>query len=352
MLAAIVPGSLTAISGGSLYDRHLVEGLRAAGHAVTVIEAAGSFPAPSGDAIAALDTALAALPDHTATIVDGLIFGAVPEVVARHTSRLRFVALVHLPLAADPSAPRAAVAGRREAESRALAHAQRVVVTGTRTLALLDGYGVPATRLAVIEPGTHRPEAAAAARAVARRAEPHDTVHVLSVGTVNPIKGHDRLLHALSRVEARWHLTCAGSLEAAPATVAEIRALARALNCENRVTFTGVLTGSALADAYAAADVFALATRMETYGMAVAEALAWGLPVVATGTGAIGDLVEPDAGVVVPVEDDVALTEAIRAVVTDAGLRARLSTGAAAAARRLPSWHDQVRAFAALLDTL
>ena len=64
-------------------------------------------------------------------------------------------------------------------------------------------------------------------------------MRLLAVGTINPIKGHDRLLRALSRVEAPWHLTCAGSLEAAPATVTELRALAHALNCGSRITFTG-----------------------------------------------------------------------------------------------------------------
>jgi glycosyltransferase involved in cell wall biosynthesis len=275
-----------------------------------------------------------------------------PELAARHASRLRFVSLVHLPLAADPSAPAAAVPGLRESEIRALAHARHVVVTGHHTLALLEGYGVPANRLTVIEPGTDRPASSAVARATSQRAEPHGAVRVLTVGTVNAIKGHDRLLRALARVDAPWHLTCAGNLDAAPDTVAGLRALALALGCEARVTFTGTLTGAALAETYAAADVFALATRLETYGMAVAEALAWHLPVVATDTGAIGDLVGGDAGMVVPADDDAALTAALSTVITDAALRARLAAGAAAAARRLPAWHDQVRAFAALLDTL
>ena len=61
--------------------------------------------------------------------MDGLVGGAIPELAARHGSRLRLVALVHLPLAADPSASADAVPRLRLSEEQALAHAAQVVVT-------------------------------------------------------------------------------------------------------------------------------------------------------------------------------------------------------------------------------
>ena len=73
------------------------------------------------------------------------------------------------------------------------------------------------------------------------------------------------------------------------------------------MSFVGDLDAQALETCYSRADVFVLATAQETYGMAVAEAVAHGLPVVATKTGAIPELVGDDAGLLVPVGDAAAL---------------------------------------------
>ncbi|MGE0395037.1 MAG: glycosyltransferase [Vicinamibacterales bacterium] len=153
-------------------------------------------------------------------------------------------------------------------------------------------------------------------------------------------------MRALAATGARhWHLTCAGSQTHSPDTAAKVRGLVAQLGLTAHVTFEGDLDGGGLAAAYADADVFALATRRETYGMAVSSAIAWGLPVVSTHTGAIPALVGDAAGIVVPVDDEPALTGALRRVLTDPGLRARLAAGALRAAERLPSWHDQATAF-------
>ncbi len=80
-------------------------------------------------------------------------------------------------------------------------------------------------------------------------------------------------------------------------------------------------------DVLAAADVFALPSESESYGIAVAEAIAAGVPVVATSTGAIGDLVGT-GGVVVPPDDPDAFVEAVRTLVTDDQLRSRRARAA------------------------
>jgi glycosyltransferase involved in cell wall biosynthesis len=86
--------------------------------------------------------------------------------------------------------------------------------------------------------------------------------------------------------------------------------------------------------------------------MAVAEALARGLPVVSTTTGAIADLVGDDAGLLVPPGDAEALAGALGRVVGDNGLRAGLARGARRARGRLRSWEQAVDEMAAALDRL
>jgi glycosyltransferase involved in cell wall biosynthesis len=345
-LAVIVPGRLDAPTGGSTWNRRIVEELRARGRAVDVFEVHGGFPRPEADAVAGLDRALGACPAGSVAVIDGLIFGCTPGVVERHATRLRLVPVVHLPLSADPGLAPDAVVTFRDSEARALGFAAGLIITGVATQAMLDGYGVPPARLHLVEPGTDRPSADALRAAQAARAAHGSHLRLLSVATLNPGKGHAALLRALAATGVgHWHLTCAGSQAHSPETVAGVRALVAKLGLSPQVTLAGDLDTAGLAAAYADADVFVLATRRETYGMAVSSALAWGLPIVSTSTGAIPGLVGETAGIVVPVDDEATLGEALGRVLGDAALRAKLADGALRAAERLPSWQDQATAF-------
>ena len=329
----VVPGSIDTRTGGYGYDREIIAGLKRRGWTVALHEVPGAFPFPSQEACAGAALLLASLPDGARVVVDGLALGALPEQAAREAARLRLIALVHHPLADETGLSAEARAQLESSERRALRSVRRVVVTSPRTVSALDRFGVPPPAITVIEPGTD-PAAQA-------RGSGGPGVELLCVATLVPRKGHDVLLRALSAMpDAAWHLTCVGGLDRDEAWVASLRAEAVAAGLTERVTFAGELDREPLDRRYDAADVFVLPTWYEGYGMAVAEALARGLPVVSTDTGAIGDLVGPDAGLLVPAGDAAALTRALSAVVIDGTLRARLAAGAARARARLRSWDD------------
>jgi glycosyltransferase involved in cell wall biosynthesis len=107
-----------------------------------------------------------------------------------------------------------------------------------------------------------------------------------------------------------------------------------------------------LSVAYAEADVFVLPSYHEGYGMAFAEALAWGLPVVGTAAGAIPEVVPASAGLLVPPGDVRALAEALGRILDEPGLRESLARGAAAAGAALPDWGTAVQRWAAAADRL
>lgn len=341
----VVPGSIDTRTGGSIYDRRMAEGLRRRGWDITVVELAGDFPQPSAEAVTGAAEALAVLPDGTLVVMDGLALSALPDLIEHEASRLRVVALVHLPLAADVSLDAESRTRLAVAEQRALAASSLIVVTGAATLSLLEPYALSRDRVVVVEPGTDpAPQA---------RGSVGPGVRLLCVATVNSGKGHDVLLEALAAVPNHpWHLTCAGSLTRDRATAARVRGLVRQLALGDRVTLVGELDAEALVTCYDAADVFVLATRRETYGMAVAEALARGLPVVSTTTGAIPELVGPDAGVLVPPGEVAALAEALSRVISDADLRARLATGAREVRDRLQVWEVAAARMDAALQKL
>ena len=342
-LVLIVPGCLDGRTGGYVYDRRMIAGLGERGWSVQVHELDGSFPRPTSAALDDAARVLAAIPDRTLVLVDGLALGAMPAEAEHEARRLRLVALVHLPLAAEVGIDRQTAAQFEASERRALAATACVIATGRSTTAVLAGYGVAPDRIVIIEPGTDRAPLA--------RGSQGATLQLLSVATLNPGKGHAVLFRALAMVPYRnWHLTCAGSLDRHPPTVERLRAQLAADGLEDRVSLVGELDDARLAACFDSADLFVLATLRESYGMAVAEALARGLPVVSTNTGAIEDLVAGEAGLLVPPGDPEALAQALSRVLGDRRVRDHLADGARCVRDRLPTWENAVNKMAAALE--
>jgi glycosyltransferase involved in cell wall biosynthesis len=341
--ALVVPGRLEARTGGSIYDRRMADGLRRCGWSVEIVELDEALPFPAAGALEHAAEAFASIRDGAVTLVDGLVLGAMPGTIERAARRLRIVALVHLPIGADPGIPAETARVLAAGERRALNVASLVVVTGTAALPLLARDGVPDGRAVVVEPGTDRSPLS--------RGSKTGSIELLSVATLNPGKGHAILLKALGRLTGLdWHLTCAGSLTRHPATVDQVHTTLRDLELEDRVSLAGELDDVALAAAYDTADLFVLASLRETYGMAIAEALAHGLPVIGTATGAIPALVGEHAGIVVPPGDTDALAGALREVVADPACRARFAAGARQARERLQSWDEAAAKLSAALE--
>jgi glycosyltransferase involved in cell wall biosynthesis len=344
-LAFLVPGRLDTPTGGFRYDRRIVRGLRARGWNVAVVELDDSFPCPTPAARADASRALAGVPDGEIVLVDGLAFGALPEEVSAHAGRLLLAALVHHPLAAETGLDPAVERQLEASERLALGSARLVIVTSEPTARLLGAYGVGRDRIAVVEPGIDRaPLAVRSDDGVTR---------FLCVASVVPRKGHDVLVRALAAVrDLPWHATFVGSLDRDRETAARVRALVDEGGLAGRIALAGEAGEEGVAAYYAAADVFVLPTLYEGYGMVVAEAVARGLPVVATPTGGIPALLEGGGGVLVPGGDPDALAAALRRILEDQGYRARLAAQARAARDRLQTWETAVDRMAEALRRL
>jgi glycosyltransferase involved in cell wall biosynthesis len=345
-LAFVLPGGLDGLTGGTVYDRHIVAGLREAHWGVDVVSLRTSFPWPDAAALAEAASSIALLPDGALVVADGLAFGALPALAQLHASRLRWVALVHHPLALETGLNEAQRQQLFDNERQALAAARTVVVTSTATAQALASYGVAAARIRVVEPGT-APAALAGGTAGNAQDEP---VSLLCVATLTPRKGHAVLLEALAGLQdRRWTLHCVGSTTRDAATTQHVRSLIAAHGLQQRVHLHGELGADALQTRYACADAFVLPSFHEGYGMALAEALAHGLPVISTTAGAIPGTVPAGAGVLVPPGDTAALRAALAHLLDAPAWRATLAAGARAARSRLAGWPAAVGRFAAVL---
>jgi glycosyltransferase involved in cell wall biosynthesis len=161
------------------------------------------------------------------------------------------------------------------------------------------------------------------------------------------------LFEALNELRDRpWHLTCAGSLLRDAQYVAALQHQIDRFSLRRRVSLLGDLDRDALERQYARADVFVLPSHLEGYGMALAEAVSFGLPVVSTTAGAIPETVPADAGLLVPPGDSRALAKALTVVIDDPARRAALAANARAARASLPTWAGTSAKFAAALDGL
>ncbi|GAA1312457.1 glycosyltransferase family 4 protein [Saccharothrix xinjiangensis] len=321
----VLPGTVhfvlpepTAPSGGNEFDRRVAGllGLRE-------VRVGGRWPR-DGD-LRGLARALDAVPDGHVALLDGLVACCAPEVVRPHVGRVRVVVLVHLPLADEVGLP-ARVAAGLDARERACLRAVDAVVATSPAAAtrIADHHGLREVR--VVVPGVDPAPPAAGTDGVSR---------LLCVASLTPRKGHDVLLAALRGVDAPW--TCAFVGPGAPPA-----------DLDDRVEVTGPLTGGALDDQYARADLFVLASRAETYGMVVTEALARGLPVIASAV--------PDAlgggGLLLPPGDVGAFTRALRRWFADEEWRGELRAAARVRRAVLSTWDSTARDLAAVLASL
>ncbi len=321
-------------SGGNTYDRRVSSGLGSIGWTVQEHAVPGFWSTPGAASFAALDRVVQGIPEDATVLLDGLIASTAPEVLVPQARRLRLVVLVHMPLA-------------DERERAVLSAAASVVTTSAWTRRrLLELHSLPADRVHVAEPGVDAARLAAGTGAGGA---------LLCVAAVTPIKGHDVLLAALAAItDLGWRCVCVGSLDRDPGFAETLRKRALDGGLDGRVCFPGPRTGAELDQSYAAADLLVLPSRREAYGMVALEALARGLPVVASDVGGVTEALGGDAagsvpGLLVPPGEPGALGAALRDWLGDAQLRERLRGAARERRESLPRWSATTAAVAEVL---
>ncbi|MGV3652551.1 MAG: glycosyltransferase family 4 protein [Devosia sp.] len=340
--AFAIPGDINRRTGGYIYERRLLEGLRAEGRRIDHIVLPASFPEPSQDEMAASIAAMAALPAECPLIVDGLVFGSADPAGYR-TIGAPTIAMLHHPLGLETGLAPDWAAELLRREKANLEHARHVVVPSPHTARILvSEFAVPEEKISIALPGFD-PRPAAPRR-------PADPPLILSVGLMARRKGHDVLVRALARItDLGWQAEIVGGPHE-QAVEDELRHQIGALELAGRVHLRGFLSDAEVADCYGRASIFALATRYEGYGIVFGEAMVNGLPIVTCATGAVPETVAPEAGLLVPVDDDEAFATALRALLEDPGRAAAMARASAAAGEALPGWQDTAAVMSRVLD--
>ncbi|MFJ5773097.1 glycosyltransferase family 4 protein [Streptomyces sp. NPDC093094] len=349
----VVPGGVAdpaSPSGGNAYDRRICLDLPGFGWQVHQHLVPGAWPRPSDADRAELARVLRRLPDGAVVLLDGLVACGVPETVVPETGRLRLAVLVHLPLG-DETGLAPGTAAELDAREREVLRAVPAVIATSdwAVRRLVAHHGLAPDRVHAAMPGAD----------IAPLAPGTDGVsQLLCVAAVTPRKGQHRLVEALAAArDLPWSCTCVGALTQDPAYVARLRALIDRHGLTDRVHLAGPQAGAALDASYAAADLMVLTSYAETYGMAVTEALARGIPVLATDVGGVPEAVgrAPDGGVpgiLVPPEDPAALAAELRGWFGEPDVRRRLKAAARGRRAALDGWATTARTLAGVLHRL
>ena len=339
------PGAIGQPTGGYRYDAAILAGIAAAGRSVVVHELAGRFP-DADDAARDAARACVAAARGAVLAIDGLALpgfdGALPA-----PEIATVVALIHHPLALETGIDARQRRHFAALEPRLVRACAGVVVTSAATIPAIRAMGVEDARIHVVTPAVERLAPPPPSR---RRG---GTLRLLCVASLTPRKGHRVLLAALGRLRGLgWHLDLIGPRHFDRREAGRILTAIGARGLRGRVRLAGAVAPARVAAAYRGADLFVLPSFHEGYGMAFAEAIAAGLPVIGARAGAVPRTVPRAAGELVRPGDAAGLARALRRLIVDGRARRRLARGARAHAHALPDWPGQARRFAAAIDAL
>lgn len=334
------------LTGGFVYNTQLMRELGALGWEVKVLDLPEGFPRPDVAARERSAGLLAGLPDGALVVADQICFSPLANVLAREARRLCLVMIFHHPIAKEEGLAADDRASFMAAERAALSCCRLIVTTSHTTAGtLVAEYGVAPEQIVTALPGMDRP--------ALMELPSGEVPQLLSVGAVIPRKGYHVLIEALAGLaHLPWTLSIVGDLERAPDYVDQLRAQIAAAGLDGCVVLAGGIAPADLDALWRSTHVYVAASLHEGYGMAVAEAIARGIPTVTTGADAIRDWLDPDAALIVAESSPEALRAALVRVIAEHMLRAELRARALAAAARFPSWSDAAGVVSVRLLTL
>jgi glycosyltransferase involved in cell wall biosynthesis len=325
-------------TGGWVYNTRVMEELSALGWKVVPLDLPAGFPLPDMAARAQSARLLAALPDDAIVVADQICLSPLYNATVREAERLRLVMIFHHPMAAERGRPIRTRRLLKHREQAALAACRLVVTTSPTTARTLAAdYEVAPERIVVASPGIEKFATSAPAKS--------DAPRLLSVGAVIERKGYHTLVEALTGLSERpWRLDIVGDLDRSPDYVARLREQLSATRLTDRVALRGGIPQADLDACWRDAQIYVAASLHEGYGMAVAEAIARGVPTITTRAGAVGDWLDPGAAIIVPDGSPEALRDALARVIAEPALRTALRTAALDQASRFPSWAETAAA--------
>ena len=342
----IIPGDINLPTGGYRYDRKILEQWSSIGLDTQLVSLEGNFPNLETTQIANFTQRADDLPLADVAVIDGLAGGVLPDFVKALSERMPVVALVHHPLFLENGLSQNQVEKLKASEAAGLGWASAIVTTSHETAKTVSSFfGFPPNKIHSVLPGVVRGK-------ISKGSET-ETVNLLCVASIIERKGHRFLLDALKGLrELNWHLDCIGMTSSDPELYSDLMQSVDSSDMGDQISFHGSVTEIQIENAYERADIFVLPSLYEGYGMAYAEAIVRGIPVIGTTAGAIPDTVPKSCGILVAPQNTSALETALRQMITDNELRHQYRKAALDAEPTFPTWSQSAEAFANILESV
>ena len=337
VVSLVTRGSPTQVTGGHLYHRRMAEAASTRDAEIEFISASG-LRNPLRNA-------------HGVVLVDSLTAWSVaPYVLAGRHRRAPIAAILHQPPGGVGQGALRTLLQRPL--DQALYRRCDLLIAASTALGheLGDGYGLPADRICVVEPGSDLPIDRSASGDLRRGRR----IALLCVGNWLPNKGVLELLEAVAVLPSELlTLHLVGRADVDPAYSARVNARLRAPDLTGRVVVHGAVTREEVGRLYGGADVFVLPSYAETYGTVFAEALSAGLPTVGWRSGNLPNLIEDgsEGSLVTPGDID-GLSAALQRLATDDEWRDARAKAALRRGATFPTWDDTADAFFGALSRL
>jgi len=210
--------------------------------------------------------------------------------------------------------------------------------TKTEVLTVLGARRSSRVSIKIVHPGLNKPDPAIL---LARERKRSGTLRMITVGSCNdPRKGLDILLMALGGMAGEnFHLSLVGGYNSDDPYHGYLQGLIERYDLTGKVEFLGRVSDERLSELLQQKDLFVFPSLWEGYGIALAEAMSYGLPIVSTDTGAIPELVTHGVnGILVPPRDPQALRQALQSFLAAPSLGILFSQNNLMAARKFKDW--------------
>ena len=349
-LGLIIYGGLDTLSGGYLYDRKLVEHLTRCGDGVELVSL------PWRDYVRHLADNLS---PELLRRLERLDIDVLLEDELNHPSLIRvnrrlklsgvypIVSIVHH-LRSSELRPTWQNRFYCWVECLYLRSADGFVFNSRTTQTAVEALAGPGRPVVVAYPAADHIDPRIDADEIARRARQSGPIHLLFVGNLIRRKGLHTVLAALSRLpEDAFTLDVVGSTHMDASYAAAIRRQIAELRLESTVHLHGALGEAELRAVFRRAQVLALPSSYEGFGIVYLEGMGFGLPAIATMAGAAGEIIDDgQTGFLIPPEDPLALAACLARLAADRELLMRMSLAARQRYDLHPTWEqtaDKIR---------
>ncbi len=273
------PGEIDSVSGGYIYNKNIIEGIRSQSFDLELCIPGTDFPFPSKKSIEKCKAFFNDTERSSIIVIDSLILGTIPDLIEEFSAEHTIVGMIHLPLCISPSFNIETKKRFKQSEIKSFNHSKLLIVTSEFLKSEIMKMGVDEDKIHVISPGINSE--------IINKSYPDKPNNLLCVSKITSSKGQLDLIKALENIRhLEWNLTFCGGFDEQDNYYKNIRQRISISGMENRIVFTGEISHVEIEKYYKQADLLILTSYFETYSMVLQEAMAFKLPIISTKTGA------------------------------------------------------------------